>query len=365
MTTSDLWGEIPVTEETLPAVPQQELELIMKPRPIEVEGPLLHQPSSRPAPPTNEPLAAQFASIDHVTLHTIQLLQYSRKLRSQLMNMQNQIESMQLEGKAYPQFSQVPVIPEYKGAPIKHPMQKPLPFLSKEEESDFARGIGEAPPELSPANCRKLLKQSVAAILAHTGFDVCSESILDMMTDVVHEYMLRFTRTMRHARDDEALYGSAGFPDVMERVFYEMGQGPMLGLHDFYQSRVIRYHDNLLRTCQLLRDDYVQLQNADYESLQTLKRSYKAEMPDIHFSAIEETNGDFDGCIPLEATIWPGVGMNSLTDPGDNDPQTADVFDVTESKVSIKTEDDCSDSTADLLSPKIATQQPPFKKKKS
>ena len=33
------------------------------------------------------------------------------------------------------------------------------------------RGIGKAPPELSSATNRKLLKRSVAAICAHSGFD--------------------------------------------------------------------------------------------------------------------------------------------------------------------------------------------------
>ena len=37
--------------------------------------------------------------------------------------------------------------------------------------SDFVRGKGEAPPAIDDISCRQLLRKSVAAICAHTGFD--------------------------------------------------------------------------------------------------------------------------------------------------------------------------------------------------
>ena len=37
--------------------------------------------------------------------------------------------------------------------------------------SEFAQGIGKAPPEIDNASCRKLLRRSVATIIAHAGHD--------------------------------------------------------------------------------------------------------------------------------------------------------------------------------------------------
>lgn len=51
---SGLWGEIPTVPETDSGIAAIEREQITKPRPMEVEGPPLHQPSSRHHPPTNE-----------------------------------------------------------------------------------------------------------------------------------------------------------------------------------------------------------------------------------------------------------------------------------------------------------------------
>jgi hypothetical protein len=36
---------------------------------------------------------------------------------------------------------------------------------------------------------------------------------------------------------------------------------------------VLRYRNNLVRTCQLLREDYIQIQNSDFESFQALNLS--------------------------------------------------------------------------------------------
>lgn len=42
----------------------------------------------------------------------------------------------------------------------------------------------------------------------------------------------------------------------MERVFHEMNIGSVLCLHDYYQSRVVRYHEKLLEECKALNWEY-------------------------------------------------------------------------------------------------------------
>ena len=48
----------------------------------------------------------------------------------------------------------------------------------------------------------------IACASSPTG---CSESILDILTDVCQEYYLRMTHSLRHAVDAEALHGTTGF----------------------------------------------------------------------------------------------------------------------------------------------------------
>lgn len=101
--------------------------------------------------------------------------------------------------------------------------------------------------ELSWHSCRQLLYQAVATILAHAGFECANESVLETLTDVAHEYCLKFTKLLRFAVDREALLGQTPFPDVMEQVFHEVGIGSVLSLQKFWQHRVKDYHTYMLQ----------------------------------------------------------------------------------------------------------------------
>ena len=129
--------------------------------------------------------------------------------------------------------------------------------------SEFAQGIGKAPPEIDNSSCRKLLRRSVATLCAHSGYDGkrfemcinslllcekdpiyivqvknkpknkilfvklpsylvvyfliryilgCTESVLETLTDSCHEYLLQMTKLMRQAVDAEAREGASPFP---------------------------------------------------------------------------------------------------------------------------------------------------------
>jgi hypothetical protein len=45
----------------------------------------------------------------------------------------------------------------------------------------------------------------------------------------------------------------------MECVFYEMGVGSIRTLHGFYQTRVLRYYEQVLNKCASLHDEYSSL----------------------------------------------------------------------------------------------------------
>lgn len=109
------------------------------------------------------------------------------------------------------------------------------------------RGKGEPVTELSWHSCRQLLYQAVATILAHTGFECANESVLETLTDVAHEYCLKFTKLLRFAVDRESRLGQTPFPDVMEQVFHEVGIGSVLSLQKFWQHRIKDYHSYMLQ----------------------------------------------------------------------------------------------------------------------
>lgn len=109
------------------------------------------------------------------------------------------------------------------------------------------RGKGEPVTELSWPSCRQLLYQSVATVLAHIGFESANESVLETLTDLVHEHYLRLTKLLRVAVDREACQGSTAFPDVLEQVFHELGIGSILALQRFWQVRIKDYHSYMLQ----------------------------------------------------------------------------------------------------------------------
>ena len=51
----------------------------------------------------------------------------------------------------------------------------------------------------------------------------CSSSTLETLTDVTHHYLQQMTSLLRHAVDDEAETGDAGFPVRVDRCICVSG----------------------------------------------------------------------------------------------------------------------------------------------
>ncbi|CAC5412499.1 SUPT7L [Mytilus coruscus] len=252
------WGELPSVPDVDAGIAAVEREQLTKLRPIEVEGPRLHQPSSRHCPPTNDPLPAERFELDPLTAHTIRLVQHAKKVRLLISNLQTANQENRNGDTDY-QYPTAPPIPEYTGPPLKHNKYGHLPFVPKDYESDFVKGKGEPPPVLDDVTCRRLVQRSVAAIFAHLGFDNCNESVLDTLSCILHEFYIQFTTHLRSAVDSKLLHGHAGFPDLIEQVFHEMKLGSVTNLNDYYQSRIINYSKNMEHTCQQLMQEYEKL----------------------------------------------------------------------------------------------------------
>ena len=49
----------------------------------------------------------------------------------------------------------------------------------------------------------------------------------------------------------------------MEQVFYDMGIGSVTKIHEYYHTRVLKYHDHIMETCQSLLDEYEKAKNPE------------------------------------------------------------------------------------------------------
>ncbi|XP_064637438.1 STAGA complex 65 subunit gamma-like [Lineus longissimus] len=280
------WGDMPIVPDTESGIAALEREHMIKPRPMEVEGPRLHQPSSRHYPPSVEPLPPERFAVDPLTLHTIQLVQHAKRLRQLIYMAQQQYECVKNgEGVEMLNFPPVPPIPEYNRSLPKHNIARPVPFEARDLESDFSKGKGTPPPEIDDITNRRLLRRSVSAVCAHAGYDTCPESILETLTDVTQEYFLNLTKALRHAVDREAATGKTGFQDVMDQAFHEMGIGSVRLLHDFYQNRIINYRKHMIQQCNTLMMEYDRVKNPEYRNTEDFKVIKVKEEPisDIHF----------------------------------------------------------------------------------
>ncbi|KAK7141914.1 hypothetical protein R3I94_011565 [Phoxinus phoxinus] len=304
------WGELPVA--SAPSG-RSSFDLLQREfRQVEMQDPPLHQPSAqRPRPTTMLDIPSEPCSL---TIHTVQLSQHARRLRSLIAAAQQgqQPLSTLLDAQgvfkpedvdALPPRPVTPTVPDdllpLDSKAPRHPFQ----LRHSDPESDFYKGKGEPVTELSWLSCRQLLYQSVATVLAHAGFESANESVLETLTDMVHEHYLRLTKLLRVAVDREACRGSTPFPDVVEQVFHEVGIGSVLALQRFWQVRIKDYHSYMLQVSKELSEEYERLVNPE-KALEDSKPLKVKEEPvsDILFPLSEEPEADLasgDQALPI------------------------------------------------------------------
>ncbi|KAK5885942.1 hypothetical protein CesoFtcFv8_017029 [Champsocephalus esox] len=282
------WGEIPGPAGAPPS--RSSFDLLQREfRSVEMQDPPLHQPSAqRPRPTTMLDIPSEPCSL---TIHTVQLCQHTRRLRGLLSAAQGQGSATSEGGSKLEEAdTNLPLRPptppnmpdDLLPADSKAPRQ---PFLLRhsDPESDFYKGKGEPVTELSWPSCRQLLYQSVATILAHAGFESAQESVLETLTDLVHEHYLRLFRKLRVAVDREARLG-------------------VLALQHFWQVRIKDYHSYMLQVSKDLSEEYERLVNPE-KALEDSKTHIKEEpMSDISFPVSEEPEADLasgDQALPI------------------------------------------------------------------
>ncbi|TKS86265.1 STAGA complex 65 subunit gamma SPTF-associated factor 65 gamma [Collichthys lucidus] len=329
------WGEIPGPAGAPPS--RSSFDLLQREfRSVEMQDPPLHQPSAqRPRPTTMLDIPSEPCSL---TIHTVQLCQHTRRLRGLLAAAQAQAQgqsSASSEGGSRLEEADTnlplrpptpPVMPDDLLPVDSKAPRQPFQLRHSDPESDFYKGKGEPVTELSWPSCRQLLYQSVATVLAHAGFESAQESVLETLTDLVHEHYLRVTRLLRVAVDREARLGASPFPDVVEQVFHEVGIGSVLALQRFWQVRIKDYHSYMLQVSKDLSEEYERLVNPE-KALEDSKppRIKEEPMSDISFPVSEEPEADLasgDQALPMGVLGAHGERLASGLD-GDHSPHTS------------------------------------------
>ncbi|XP_040563544.1 STAGA complex 65 subunit gamma [Lepeophtheirus salmonis] len=277
---TERWGTLSDNEWNASPLSAAEREaLIRLPRPLPLDGPRIHQPR----PDSSGDIRLRSDSCQDPYVHNgIKLLAHMRKSQ---------------DGTKQPPIS--------LGDLTFFKTQSEPPFGVKSlcshlhsEKTSFAEGKYPDSTahkfKLTSRSTRQMLHKSVATICAFVGYETASLGALDLLTDVVAEYLRTFTKLLRDSRDRECLYEqSMGFPDSLERICYDMNIGSVLQIQRYYEDSVIKYYKNILK-------EWKKRKTASSSSSTTiLVGSNSAEIilgeddiPEIHFPSGEECTGD-------------------------------------------------------------------------
>ncbi|XP_030030271.1 STAGA complex 65 subunit gamma-like [Manduca sexta] len=260
MTTRQLWGEMedegtdetllqnvnfnPIIELGMQNIP--EIPITVKSSPIDLPTP-------------------------NLITHTIQLHAYLRQLSAILEQGENAVfENSRLESM------NLPPLPPQPDLKIEHKTIPPINFLEK-EYCDFSLGKGSVILPFTPESHRRALRQCAAIAMGHVGISSCSNTALNAVADSLDHYMTNMCKLMRTVVDKEASGLKSGFPDVISKIFAELNVG---NLHEFYETRVVRYHAKIKKKCENVKSQCEALAMRDIAPQLKLE-----EVPELHFPA--------------------------------------------------------------------------------
>lgn len=237
-------------------------------------------------------------SMDPLMLYAISLHKYINDMYEMI-----RVAELAIESDLIPPADAVPPMPVMPQIERKHPPNC-LNFIPK-EFTPFSLGEADMSPEISSTVIRQILSKSIATMFAHIGFETTHTSVLNVLEDVLKTFMKKICYRLKLAYEDEEKGHISGFPNIVERVLVELGMGGIKGLHDYYQTRVIKYIDALQKRCKEL--------NRHYESL--LIR--KTPSPDSKENKIIRVKVEDDDVIEIDnpqvhLAIDGEVGFSSL-----------------------------------------------------
>lgn len=203
--------------------------------------------------------------------HTIQLHAYSRQLSAIIDRTEAAIyDGARIDSLSLPNPPAEPVIK------MEHEAIPPINFLPK-EYCDFSLGKGPVILPFTPESHKRALKQCAAIAIGHVGFAASTNTALNAVADSLDIYMTNMCKLMRTVVDREASGLNSGFPDIISKVFTELNVG---NIHDFYENRVIKYHEKIKSKSEEQRNHCEALTIGEIAPQLKLE-----EVPELHFPA--------------------------------------------------------------------------------
>ena len=128
-------------------------------------------------------------------------------------------------------------------SPLNSFLVSKTPFMSFNENFLPKKSLTHLPPLVNSHTAQKSLKKSVAVLSAFHGYDQSTDQALDVLTDATSQFLSKFCNLLRHARDRELNNSSkSGFPDIICRVYQEMGLGSILDMRSYYKNTIMAKH---------------------------------------------------------------------------------------------------------------------------
>lgn len=326
---NQLWGDLDIAENRVDLNATDRDILTRLPRPLPLEGPRIHQPDQGSV--KVEQVHQIIRIPDGYVSHGIGLLNHISELR-RLQSVANHRRDRGLPPPQEP----LPLVPSFNPP---NPVSHLGPFTPRRTVSKSPFSAVEPEFPIMPLDChssRQILHQSVAATCAFVGFDLSTDSALDVLTDVTADYLNRFCSILRSARDNELSGGGdRGFADILSRAYTEMGVGnSLLDIRSFYKNSVVGRHGAIVNECQ---SALVECKDA-FEAAETVVENGTNltdddNIPEIHFPSSEE--GDNGSSVPPTLTldhnapqIEPGLQMLQSLEQGgygnmDSQPSTS------------------------------------------
>ncbi|XP_071965442.1 STAGA complex 65 subunit gamma-like [Antedon mediterranea] len=288
---NSLWGELPPAKSGSKFM---DVKLsFTKLQPLHLDVSHLQQPSTRKQPTLLHP---DLCRPDYISLHTIQLLKHNQQLKNANGQLSH-AEKIDIERRT-PNIPPSPVLGSIKVAnKMETSENRSLPLLHD-----------EGTIRIDDSVTRQLLRRAVATISAHSGFEMCQESALECLTDLLHEYYLKFCKRLRLAVDREAMYGTTSFQDVLTDVFKDSNIENTEVLYQFWKTRIKDYHDFIERKNNKLQDQYQSLINPIRHPVEPSSRVNQEPCSDIQFS---DNFPDLLDQLPDAST--PGITFQNLT----------------------------------------------------
>lgn len=263
---SSYWGEISEKKPTDSGIFSE----LFEPKAVECDQPKLHQIASKQSS-SKETNKQAMTSIQppvdchgqNLLLHSIELKHHIRKMMLMKMAAQHQHAGGN-KNENLPQLPSPPLPPKKhcsKNGIYVRPCQRG--FLSKPTEintkSAFITGHGTSPVELDSDSLRCLTYKAVAAICCHCGYESAHELTLDVLSDVLADFLKRFTKLLHVATDAEASQRESRFPNVVEYALQETGIDGLNSVWQYWSSNVLDYALKLQQEDQRLIADYEKL----------------------------------------------------------------------------------------------------------